>query len=395
MKTRHTPAWGTLLVVAAAVALAVGGCSRDGGPATSGSAATDAFDGIDLARDFGGLTATAEDPAFADPGMEAALAAEAGEACDDPLLASPEFVRLDRMAREHPDLPDSLRPGLTFLRLRWGRLAGPADSLDASGACARTDWSGTITVDRGLLVVRRVLAFEWPNDQVVFPRVDAQTVSLVSATRCGHDGIVLQVVTRPAALEDSTASGVPNRVRVALGPFSGTWDLAALAAVDTVISVDADGNAFEVSGVRPVRPDACPSGTLAGRYHPAATDLPDSVAAGDPRRLGRFMVACRAHDGRIAGFVRGAYGVDGDGIQVFVGKFIGRRGEFRGLVRGTWEAGDVAGGLGHFNGQWFGAGGAAEGVVSGDGHARPEGDGGHVTGRWAALCDGQVADTVR
>lgn len=397
-KTRFPAAWSLAVLALAALGLAMSGptgCSRDGGPAAGGSVAADTYDTIDLSKDFGGLTATAEEPAFGDPGLEAALAAEDREAVDDPLLMTAEFQRLDRGGRERPDLPDSLRPGLTFLRLRWGHLGGAVDTLDVAGDCARTDWSGTITVDRGLLVVRRVLAFERPNDHVVFPRIDARTVSLVTATRCGHDGVVLQILTRPAALEDSTTAAGPNRLHIALGPYVATYDVADLAAISEVVDVDADGNAFELTGVRPERPDACPSGTLVGRYRPAAAADPDSAADGAQDRLGRILVACRAADGRLAGFLRGAYGVDDAGANVLVAKFIGRAGEFRGLVRGTWEAAGDPGRLGHFSGQWFNADGTPAGVLSGDGHARPEGDGGFVSGRWAALCDGQVADTVR
>ena len=370
------------------------GCGRDDNPAAGGSTATDQFAQIDLDKDFGGLTATAEDPAFADPGMEAALAADAGEACPDPLLMSPEFQQLDRAGREHPDLPDSLRPGLTFLRLRWGHLAGPVDSLDASGDCARTDWSGTIRVDRGLLVVRRVLAFERPNDHIVFPRPDPHAVEVISSTRCGHDGLVLQILTRPAALEDSATAATPNLLHIDLGPFSATYDVAELGSISAVVDVDADGNAVELAGVRPRRPDGCPSGTLMGRYRPASADQPDTSSTGGHDRLGHLMVAWRGFDGGVAGFLRGAYGLDSAGERVFVGKIIGLGGEFRGLVRGTWEAGAADGDLAHFNGQWHAADGAVEGVVAGDGYPGQDGPGGFVTGRWAALCDAQVADTV-
>jgi hypothetical protein len=384
-----------ILAALGLLAFLASGCGREGGPAAGGNVATDEFARIDLDKGFGGLTATAEEPAFADPGMEAALAADAGEVCLDPLVLTPEFQRLDRALRGHPDLPDSLRPGLTFLRVRWGHLAGPVDTLDAAGDCARTDWSGTIRVDRGLLVVRRVLAFERPDDHIVFPRVDAHTVGVASATRCGHDGIVLQILTLPAALEDSATAAVPNRLHFELGPFSATYDVADLVAITDLVEIDADGNNVELTGVHPRRPDACPSGTLVGRYRKAAADLPDTAAGDGHDRLGRLMVAWRSSDGGLGGFLRGAYGLNDAGARVFVGKLIGPRGEFRGLVQGTWETGVAAGDLLHFSGQWFGAGGSAEGVVAGDGYPGPDGGGGFVTGRWSTLCDGQVADTVR
>jgi hypothetical protein len=228
----------------------------------------------------------------------------------------------------------------------------------------------------------------------VLPRLDGRTVALVSRTGCGHDGVVLQILERPAAPGDSVATAVPNRLHINLGPFSATYDVAELGSLDEVVVVDAGGNSFQLTGLRPGRPDACPSGFLSGRYRPVPVDRPDTLDNGERTRLGGFAAVWSEMDGRVGGFVRGAYGLNDAGKRVFVGKVIDPRGDFRGLIRGTWEPGVAEGDLGHFSGRWFNAAGAVEGVLAGDGHAVEGVPGGWFGGRWSTLCDEQAAESV-
>jgi hypothetical protein len=219
-------------------------------------------------------------------------------------------------------------------------------------------------------------------------------VALVSHTGCGHDGLVLQILERPAAPGDAAGTVAPNRLHIDLGPFSASYDLAELGAIDEVVTVDADGNSFQLTGLRPGRPDACPSGFLSGRYRPVPADRPDTLDSGGRTRLGGFAGVWGELDGRIGGFVRGAYGLNDAGEPVFVGKIIGPRGLFRGLIRGTWEPGAAAGDLGHFAGRWYNAAGTVEGVLAGDGHPVEGMPGGWFGGRWSTLCDEQAAESV-
>jgi hypothetical protein len=384
----------SLIAAVGLLAVVAAGCSQDAGPAATSGTATDDYAKIDLNQEFGGLTATDEEAAFADSEMMQALAGSELEGSDDPMALHPDVVRMDRMGRDGMAVPDSLRPRLTFVRLRWGHLTGPVDSLDAEDGCGRTDWSGTLRVDRGLLVIRRVLAFERPADHLVFPRLDGRTVALVSHTGCGHDGLVLQVLERPAALDDSARTDGPNFLHIALGPYIASFDLAELASIDDIVEVDASGNSFQLTGLHPGRPDACPSGFLSGRYRPAPTDSPDSLTGGERTRLGGYAGMWRELDGRVHGFVRGAYGLNDAGEHVFVGKVIGPRGHFRGLIRGTWEPGAREGDLAHFSGRWFNAAGTVEGVLAGDGHPVEGVPGGWFGGRWSTLCDEQAAESV-
>lgn len=384
-----------LSIIAAIGLLAIlaSGCSQDGSPASGSTVATDDYSQIDLNQQFGGLTATDEDAAFADADMSAFLAADAQESSDDPLASAPDVVRLDQEGRNPSAVPDSLRPRLTFVRLDWGHLNGPEDSLDAVDGCARTDWSGTLRVDRGMLVVRRLLAFERPFDHLVLPRLDARTVALISHTGCGHDGLVLQIIERPAA-PGQPADPAPNLLHIDMGPYSATFDVAELGQAHEITDVDTDGNSFAVIGLHPGQADPCPSGFLSGIYRPLPADRPDTLGTGDQVRVGHFMGVWRTLDGRVGGFLRGVYGLNDAGERVLVGKYISPRGRFRGLIRGTWEPGAGAGDLAHFTGHWYGGAGGAEGVLGGDGHPVAGARGGWFAGRWATLCDEQAAGSV-
>jgi hypothetical protein len=383
-----------LLNIAAALGLLLfltAGCSQDGTPSGSDTAATDDYTTIDLGQDFGGLTVTDENTAFDDPELKAMLAMEAQDEVVDPVGAMPDVMMMDRMGREASAVPDSLRPQLTFLSLRWGHLSGLRDALDDSAACDGTDWTGSLSVDRGVLVVRRKIAFESPRDHIVFPRIDRRTVALVSHTGCGFDGLVVQVIERP----DTTGAVLePNRLHINLGPYTADFDVADLATIEEVVAVDASGNSMELTGFNPREARACPKGFLSARYRHLPADRPDSLAGGGTI-LGHYAGAWRTLDGRLDGFMRGAYGLDADGQHVFVGKYIGRNGHFRGRIRGTWAEGLAADDLVSFEGQWFGAAGAAEGVLAGDGHPVEGSAGGFLVGRWATLCDPDAVDTVR
>ena len=91
----------------------------------------------------------------------------------------------------------------------------------------------------------------------MFPRLDGRTLALVSHTGCGYDGLVLQILERPVAFGDTAGTVTPNRLHIDLGPFSATYDLMRLGSIDDVVAVDAGGNSFQLTGLRPDRPDAC------------------------------------------------------------------------------------------------------------------------------------------
>jgi hypothetical protein len=283
------------------------------------------------------------------------------------------------------------------VHLRWGMLRDLMDSVTVTPPCDVTDWTGAINVDRGLLVVRRVIRFERPLDHVIFPRLDLQTVGLVSHTACGFDGIVLQILERPAQYAGADSTDLaPNMLHIRLGDFSADIAVRDLAGLERVVEVGDQGNQFAVNGFTLSDLSVCPKGFLSGHWRVRA-ERPDSlqVSAHAGERYGVFAGNWRALEGRTAGHLRGAYGVDENGQRVFVGKYIGRRGEFRGLIRGTWEPGLEADQLATFHGNWASASGQVEGVLGGEAFPVEGTDGGFFVGRWTTACDDQAEELVR
>ena len=189
------------------------GCSDESqSPLESDLTAADDYENLDMTQEYGGLTVSDEDEAFADEGLKAMMYAEEGEDSDDPLLVDPEVLAWEEAGSDPGDPGDPTRPRFTFLRLRWGMIRGPEDNLAVDpdqldpANCPALDWTGEIHTDRGLLVVRRLLRFEpFQGDHLVRPRLNPQTVAFVSHTACHFDGLVLEIIERP---EDESLEGV-------------------------------------------------------------------------------------------------------------------------------------------------------------------------------------------
>lgn len=296
--------------------------------------------------DDGGLTDDDEAPAFGDALIEATTELETtppDPMASDPTLSSPT---LDR----------------TAVLVVWGQIPGDRD-VDAA-----RDWSGTLSVNRGGLIVRRILRFEDRTDGLL-PRTDRATVAFHSMTRPHHDGLALTIVT--AAASDPTVT--PEPVVLTYTGDDGTvidMPLADLLAGRVSTPVDDLGNRMVGAAIERAD-DPCNHGFVRGRWHELAhgrgvirgafTD-----PAGDPR-----------------GHLRGVFGVRRDGTPVFFAKVIDRDGVFKGLLVGTYADG-------HFEGRWMLRGGD-RGVVRGqyrDSDASTD-LGGHFLGRWAERTCGE------
>ncbi len=377
------------------------GCSEDSETPTSAGAGADDYSQIDFSLPYGGLTASDEDVAFGDEALLAMSLAEEGDEVADPTADDP--VVRDLMDRGHNrfDPTDSTRPHFTFVHLRWGMLRDMMDSVAIEPPCDVTDWTGALSVDRGVLLVRRAIRFEHPSDHIIFPRLNQQTVGLVSHTACGFDGVVLQILERPQEYADSDSTDLaPNMLHINLGEFSADIAVRDLAGMERVAEVDDLGNKFAVTGFTLSDISVCPKGFLSGHYRSLPenrTDQPDSVDSDDRpgERYGVYAGMWRGLGGRIDGHLRGAYGVDADGERIFVGKVIGPRGRFRGLIRGTWEPGSADDQLAGFHGQWVSANGNIEGLLGGEAFAVAGTPGGFFTGRWTTLCDDEAEEAVR
>jgi hypothetical protein len=391
------------LLALTAFLLLTTGCSDEGSsPLETDLTGADDFASMDMSDDFGGLTASDEDEAFADDGLKAMMYAEDDEYSDDPLNDDPEVQSWEQYGDEPGDPSDPARPRFTFLRLRWGMVHGPLDTTEVGGFDWNPednpplDWTGEIHTDRGLVVVRRVIAFERQHgDHLVRPRLNPQTVAFVSHTGPHFDGLVLEIIERPVDLSEELPA---NKLHINTGPFQGEYLVDELRGLDELNEVDAMGNVFQLTGYTLSDINYCPKGFLSGRYKvlppaevdPADGEDPDTMA----RQIGTFAGGYMELHGGIRGFLAGGYGLDENGNRVFFGKYIGRSGVFHGLIRGTWEPGDEDDAMGTFNGEWVGAGGNVEGYLRGVCHPVESAEGGFFEGRWTTACDNESEQQV-
>ncbi len=386
------------LMFATAVALAgflLTGCgSQDNDLTAAATDGLDNYDEMDFNDPDGGLTTTDEEVAFGDEALKAMLLAEDQEAVDDPTANDPLVLEMEERSRNMHRYHEGERPRFTYLRLRWGMLRGPEDTTAIEPPCDMTDWTGTIRTDRGIVVVKRMIKFEFPADHVVFPRLDRHTVAFVSRTWCHFDGLLIQIIEPP--LDDEAAPEVANKLYIDMPLYEGEFLVSALADLDEVIDVDDTGNRIQLNGFGLDDIEICPKGWLSGRYRHMRYDRPDTAGGeGRGERHGGLAGAWITLDGRIHGFMRGGYGVNEDGERVFVGKFIDRRGRFRGLLRGGWTSGDDEGSLTEFQGHWVTRAGNVEGLLGGRAHPVEGYPGGFYEGRWTTLCDEEAEDLVQ
>jgi hypothetical protein len=242
--------------------------------------------------------------------------------------------------------------------IRWGQIPFNPD------ADTPVNWSGTLSVNRGALIVRRAVAFENGTGDGVEPRTDIRSVSFRSRTLPASDGLRITIIDpnplnpEPLRLDYSDADGSVYAV-----------DLADLAGTPQSFDVDDRGNRIVAVAI-PERDGDCRSGFMRGRWH--------QVVSNGGRLLGRLRNA----QGEPLGHMRGVYGQRANGNKVFFGKYIGSNGAFRGLFAGRYRDG-------HFRGRWISRDGDI-GALGGRYRETIPGPevGGHFLGRWAATSCG-------
>jgi hypothetical protein len=274
----------TVLLLAALM-----GCSN--GPTDS-----DSYQAINLGDEFGGYTTEKEAPAFGD----SELLAEEEVEVTDPMLGSPEVT----------DLTADPEAGLFHFRVVWGQLCYDSTVTEV------TDWSGSLSVSRGALIVRRLIRFERGQDSLM-TRTDRALIEWTSATTVHNDGLAVDLFVPPA---DDTE---PVTVTFATGPYTRVFDLAELAALDTVVSLD-NGGAVALHAWQLFRVP-CPRGFVVGRWGH------DSTGQGVFR--GRWLTVC----GQVAGYLRGHFGRDEFDQKVLYGKWIDLSGNVEGFLAGTYQ----------------------------------------------------------
>jgi hypothetical protein len=314
-----------------------------------------------IADDFGGFAPTDEQPAFGETALAADM--EADVEYDDPLLAD-------------PTVEDEINEAVAIyaLRIVWGRL-----DYDPS-VTAVTDWTGSLSVSWGSIVVRRTIRFEPATDWII-PRNDRKLVEFVSKTTVHNDGLHVNVYQPPSVTDDIKTITFDTK------PYSITFDVNELVKMDTVIELD-DGNAVSIQSHKIV-PGACPRGFLGGVW--GRDD--------DGNRV--FMGCWISANGSLMGHLKGTWGEEVDGVKrnVFYGKYIDINGQFEGLIKGIYgpalaaNSFDIVGRVGHFLGYYYDAEGNILGVLGG--RYRPVKNTGYGVfhGRWKQFCASITADS--
>lgn len=384
------PRWHLLLVLLAASLVAISGCSSDR-PTSPASSPVEGDDlgAVDFDAAFGGLTTGDEPIAFDDPYLLAADDLVQGEAYADEWADDPQ-VRAMLRAGEGPGGPaDPERPRFTFLRILWGKLDSDASDPASQDFADEIDWSGRLRVDRGIVLVRRVISFERPDDHIIRPRPDRHTVAWHSQAGRDFDGVLIQIIEPPLPPARPGQRGEddpppPNRLHIATGPFTQSFLVDDLGDLDAVFEVEAPGQAIHICGFVLGSIDPCPKGFLAGRW----LSNPDDDGVG-----GYFHGRWIGIDGRVMGHLRGAWGLNAEGERVFFGKYIGLQGECLGRLAGIWAPG-LRPGHGWFRGRWFDLDDNVAGVLDGNYLHHPELPGGSFQGRWSAVCDEEASGQI-
>ena len=301
-------------VMFAVVLLLLGaGCQRSSdGTLPVNPAGSETTEQFDLNSPTGGFSSMDEDPAFGEPDEFASLMEET--AVED----SCEYHHRDRLQRA----------GVRLFQFRavWGYLADMCDSA-AADPCP-LDWSGSLHFEGGIILMKNTISFE-PEDAI--SRVDSSTISWVSRTGPGVDGIHVQLALLPPL--DSL---ITPQLELSTGPYSRTFTLAELVALHLVEPVDSCGNAISIASV--LTAVRCPHGHLMGSWKKIA---PDTLTSEDSTNvdgivLGVFRGVWIGEHGRIGGYLKGIYGLNGSDEPVFFGKYIDTAGHFKGILRGEF-----------------------------------------------------------
>lgn len=311
-------------------------------------------------EDFGQYEATDEESAdFGDPDLARLLADSEEQPYEDPVAFSPA---VDSMENDETTAK-------YCLRMIWGNL--PRDTAINE----LTDWSGSLTISRGAILVTHTIKFERGQDYLL-PRYNQggyyipEELHWVSYTSVHIDGIATRLYVPPSITDDVVT------VHYKSDQFEISFTIYDLEALDTLIDFG-PGNAILFQAMR------CEPG--AGR--PTRGHLSGVWTRNEDGR-GIFYGRWMSSGGLLVGTVKGEWGVDSTGRRVFIGKWVDVDGRFKGFVKGTWEDYDciavdgVNCPTGAFRGRIFNAERRAIGILRGHywmGAARP---GGFFAGQW-------------
>ena len=301
-------------------------------------------DEIILNSEFGNFDTSNEAPGFGDP----ELLAKSGEDIDAG----------DELAND-ADVQQALNGDSVptyFVRLNWGHLEG--DSTESE----TTDWSGSIEVNKGVLVALKTLQFE-QGDYIVRPRDNRQKIDYVSVTRPHRDGLALAIINNDTTSTEGTLT-------INAGAYTRTFSFTELDSLDLIETVDEKGNEISItSRLKDVH--RAHGGFFMGQW------IRRSMNSGELK--GRWI----SNDGLTTGYMLGFWGRSNRGTKAFAAKVISDTGEFIALLAGEWRYRNNAQNHGTMSGRWVNRNMQEVGSFHGVWHAGAPGDSkGYFSGRW-------------
>jgi hypothetical protein len=336
-----------------------------------------------LEDEFGGYTATPESPGFGETNLLEEAADD--EEFEDDILSSPDV----NAAISDP------QSGYYHMRIVWGQLRYDSTVTEV------TDWTGSLSMSRGVEVIRRVIHFEPGQDYIVRPRTDPRVIEWVSKTTVHNDGIAVDIFVPPLRpLVDSARvpggdsfveDTLPVTVSFETGPYSRTFKLEELKSLDTIVYLE-DSNAVAFHGFELHR-YPCPRGFLAGKW------------GFDEEGKGRFHGVWWSQRPNlkgwfISGYLKGHFGQNSAGLNVFFGKWISASGEFKGFLKGIYghrpvwvdSPANIKRIAGWFAGRIYDADHKQIGVLGGRFRSAPKYEDGFFQGRWKLRCNSTEPD---
>lgn len=331
--------------------------------------------GINLDSATGGFSFADEKPAFGEP--EAYESYNKELTYDDPYR---EQKQVREMERRH-------RARIYRFRAVWGHLARAFDDRTTSERCP-IDWTGTLHIEGGIIIIEKVIAFE-AADSVT--RIDRSTIGWVSHTKPHIDGIQVRIICPPPPPPDSVSNEVPKPVLVfETAPYTARFTLEQLKAMNILQPVDRCGNGISINShiILPL----CPHGHLMGGWRGVRPDTIFSPDSTETRGIvhGVFRGVWIGQRGHAAGHLKGVYGVNSAGERVFFGKYVDEGGRFVGILRGHYgcvPAIDAVNSYTHgwFEGVWIGKERMVKGRLKGHWAADEPGHG-FFHGIWGINC---------
>lgn len=298
----------SLLVVALLTMLIIGGCSKN-----SPNEPEQEEELSELDKPYGGLDTSDELPSFGDPEITVDFADD--EDVNDPITLDPAFSN-----KVNADTVNAY-----FIRITWGLLEGD------STATTVIDWSGSASINRGVLGIKKRILFE-PQDYIVLPRPDRKTVEWVSYTVPHFDGIALIII-------DHDSIDVEGEFTFSTDLYTRTFSYSELDSMEVVEIVTDEGHQVSIQAYnKKVIPFG--GGFLDGRW--IRTRKHGGIFKG--RWINQF--------GTCAGHLKGIWGMNRFAEKIFFGKYISLNGQFGGLLAGNWGYKDNAEQAGWFAGRW-------------------------------------------